>query len=93
MSFKSLLFDSFIKGVGKTSAALVVCGVLGGIWTVFSSLNYSFKKLKNNENDQNENDQNENDKNSENIETEFNFDNTQVEIDSDYKFKNIFDNL
>lgn len=30
MSTKQKLFDSFVMGVGNTTAALVVCGVLGG---------------------------------------------------------------
>lgn len=32
MSWKQQIVESFIKGVGKTTAAVVVVGVVSGVW-------------------------------------------------------------
>ncbi len=36
MSLRNQLVESFIKGIGKASAAIVVMGVIGGAWYVLS---------------------------------------------------------
>jgi len=52
MNWKNLLVESFIRGVGKTSAALVLCGVVGGVvtgvWTIY---NYQFDNNNQTENE------------------------------------------
>lgn len=91
MSWKNLLFESFIRGVGKTSAALVVCGVLGGIWTLYSSYTDNNTKLNYEENENDKNKQNNTnevtDINEDEYEYEYTFKNKEN------KFKSIFDNL
>lgn len=45
MSVYEQLVSSFIKGVGKTSASVMLLGILGGIWVgasqMYSSFSYS----------------------------------------------------
>ena len=91
MTWKTLLFDSFIRGVGKTSAALVVCGVLGGVWTIFSTFNYSSKKLDTNESNEQNNSNNYNESNSNDDDSLSEY--YKKDNESDSKFKNIFDKL
>lgn len=99
MSWKSTLFNSFIRGLGKTSAALVVCGFLAGTWTLFTTLSSKKSNIINYKNKDNTDDKSsdkdvdnlntsDNDKNENDIDSFFNYSNN-----SDKNFKMIFDNL
>jgi hypothetical protein len=83
MSFKDILVDSFVKGIGKTSAAMVVFGIFGGMWAIYDS--FSYKKIKNEKIKENLEKQNEEN----DFEKEFG-----IELEKETnKFKIIFDNI
>jgi len=90
MSWKTILLNSFIRGIGKTSAALAVCGVLGGLWLTYNHVTLKLSYLKSEDNE-----------NFINLE-EYKEDNEEfgadIDVDaysdsSDKKFKLIFDKL
>lgn len=96
MYWKKLLLDSFVRGLGKTSAALIVCGVVGGAWTLYNMYSFEFTKKTIN-----------NDKKNVEVDMDMNMDiDTDSIVDSDtdtesdanlaieeFKFKKIFDKL
>lgn len=96
MNWKSVLLESFIRGIGKTSAALVVCGVLGGAWTLYSSFSFSTDnddiRNSNETNDENnyENNNNHDDDDDDDEET---YNTKYISKNKENKFKSIFDNL
>jgi hypothetical protein len=104
MAWTSILLDSFIKGVGKTSAALFVCGVLGGVWSMYSNLKY--KKLsnsnnlnhvknndKNNDNHYDNDNDNDNHNHNDNDLVYDHFSNINFKTQEYKDYKNIFDNI
>jgi hypothetical protein len=98
MAWTSILLDSFIKGVGKTSAALFVCGVLGGVWSMYSNLKY--KKLSNHnnnlnyvKNDNDNNNVNNNHNHNDNDLVYDHFSNINFKTQEYKDYKNIFDNI
>jgi adenylyl- and sulfurtransferase ThiI len=79
MYLKHLLVDSFVKGIGKTSAALVVFGIVGSMWAIYDS--FSYKKIKN-------------EKSKENFEKQEDENEFDIELEKESnKFKIIFDNI
>lgn len=86
MSLKEVLVESFVKGIGKTSGALVVCGVIGSLWGFFITLSYTLEeKSKVNDEKSKVNDEKSN--------LNMNYEEYYKDSDLEEKFKVIFDNL
>lgn len=47
MTWQEKLLDSFIKGIGKATAGMIVAGVIGGVWyTIVTRLEQQNNKKK-----------------------------------------------
>jgi hypothetical protein len=60
MSIKELLLNSFVKGIGKTTASVTVFGIIGCAWYLYNYRSSILDKKKTSDENENEN-ENEND--------------------------------